>query len=352
MEGEGTKADLSKLRIESRSLPPVEGSSSWGLLMTFLVLFCLALCGVSVWLWIRYENLFQVVQRQESESSKQQSGKITAEQSAAPKVAAVPAVRSLAATGYVVAQRMAAVSSKATGRLRELAVREGDRVIAGQVIGVLENDDLLALQKQADAAVIAAQAQIKSAEADLAEARRKRERMLSLSRQKVVPVAEFDSVDAQLDRAQAQLSLAQANLLVVMAQAEKARVDLEYTRVRAPFDGTVLTKNADIGEIVSPFGSSADSRAAIVTIADMTSLEVEADVSEENIGLVVVGQNVDIVLDSFPDRKYKGRVSNIVPTVDRAKATVKCRIQFLNLDERVLPEMSAKIEFEVVSPGV
>jgi len=113
----------------------------------------------------------------------------------------------------------------------------------------------------------------------------------------------------------------------------------------APFDGTVISKNADEGEVVAPFGSSANARAAVVTIADMSSLEVEADVSESNLQRVSVGQGCGITLDSIPGQIYEGIVSNIVPTVDRAKATVLVKIKFNNLDDRVIPEMSARVTF-------
>jgi RND family efflux transporter MFP subunit len=115
--------------------------------------------------------------------------------------------------------------------------------------------------------------------------------------------------------------------------------------IRAPFDGTVLTKNADIGEIVSPLGASLNSRAAIVTMADMSSLEVEADVSESNIEKIKINQESDIVLDAYPDKSYEGYVSKIIPTADRSKATVMVKVGFKHYDERVLPEMSAKVLF-------
>jgi len=129
------------------------------------------------------------------------------------------------------------------------------------------------------------------------------------------------------------------------AAVRAAEVALENTRIRAPFAGTVLTKNADVGEVVAPFAASANSRGAVVTIADMNSLQVEADVSESNITRVRLGQPVEITLDAYPDTRYRGRVHKIVPTADRAKATVLTKVVFLERDERVLPEMSAKVLF-------
>lgn len=124
-----------------------------------------------------------------------------------------------------------------------------------------------------------------------------------------------------------------------------AAVALENTLIRAPFDGTVLTKDANVGEVVAPFASSANSRGAVVTMADMSSLEVEADVSESNITRVSPGQPCEIVLDAYPEKRYAGFVHKIVPTADRAKATVLTKVRFKERDNRVLPEMSAKVAF-------
>ncbi|MCZ6776568.1 MAG: efflux RND transporter periplasmic adaptor subunit, partial [Ignavibacteria bacterium] len=137
----------------------------------------------------------------------------------------------------------------------------------------------------------------------------------------------------------------QAAIKSAEATVAAAEVNLENTRIRAPFDGTVLTKDAEVGEIVAPFASSANSRGTVVTMADMSSLEVEADVSESNITRVSINQPCEIVLDAYPDIRYAGFVHKIVPTADRAKATVLTKVRFKERDERVLPEMSAKVTF-------
>jgi len=154
-----------------------------------------------------------------------------------------------------------------------------------------------------------------------------------------------DAALSRFKKATAELSAAKSSLEVGRSQLAKAQVDLEYTKIIAPFDGTVLTKDADVGEIVAPFGSSTSARAAIVTLADLKSLQVEADVSESNLSKVKMGQKVEIRIDSFPGVIYPGRVNKIVPTVDRAKGTVLVKISFDELDDKVLPEMSAKVNF-------
>ncbi len=254
----------------------------------------------------------------------------------------------LSASGYVVAQRQAAVASQATGRLKELRVEEGDKVKAGDIIGVIENEGLQAAVRQEEASLLSAEARIDSAKAGLAEVALQRKRIFDLYERKSVSQAEKDTVTASYERARAELASAEATAGLARAKLDRAKVELGYSYILAPFDGTVLTKNADEGEVVAPFGSSANARAAVVTIADMSSLEVEADVSEANLQRVSVGQACGITLDSIPGKLYEGVVSNIVPTVDRAKATVLVKIKFKELDERVIPEMSARVTLSLI----
>ncbi len=271
-----------------------------------------------------------------------------AESGASASSASVPAgTGRLDSTGYVVAQRKAAVSSKATGRLETLLVKEGDFVKVGDVIGILENEDAKALVAEREASVTAANSRVLSSAAELEDARKQRERINTINDARAVSQTDRDNIDARFRRAAADLDANKANVGVEKARLEKAKVDLEYTFIRAPFTGTVLTKNADIGEVVAPFGSSADARGAVVTLADMDSLQVEADVSEANLAKVKLGQKCDVTLDSYPEKIYIGEVESIVPTVDRAKATVTVKIKFLNKDDRVIPEMSAKVSFKL-----
>ena len=251
----------------------------------------------------------------------------------------------LTASGYVVAQRQAAVASKATGRLEFLGVEEGDQVKAGQIIARLEHSDILAALAQAKAELAAAKARLPQSQADLQEATIQYNRYKQLVAEQLVPRADYDAAEARYKRAAAAVVADSAAIRSFEASVRAGEVALEYTNIRAPFDGTVLTKNADVGEIVAPFGSASTARAAVVSIADMSSLEVEADVSESNIQRVKPGQPCEIVLDAYQETRYPGVVSKIVPTADRAKATVMTKIKFVQSDERVLPEMSAKVSF-------
>jgi HlyD family secretion protein len=245
----------------------------------------------------------------------------------------------LTASGYVVAQVKAAVASKGTGRLEYLGVEEGDKVKQGTIIARLEDADVLAALAQANANLAVARA-------DSQDAMRSMERVRQLYKSNLASKADLDAAEARSLRVN-------ANIAYAAAVVRAAEVSVENTRIRAPFDGTVLTKNADVGEVVAPFASSANSRGAVVTMADMNSLLVEADVSESNITRVTPGQPCNIVLDAYPDRGYPGVVHKIVPTADRAKATVLTKVKFKERDERVLPEMSAKVQFlsEETSPA-
>jgi len=258
----------------------------------------------------------------------------------------------LNATGYVVAQRKAAIASKATGRLEWLGVAEGSRVRAGEVIARLDNRDVLAQADSAEASVRAARAALAQAEAEERDAAQQLARNVDLAARGFVSAATIDSATARHDRAKAGIASARAAIGAAEANARNARVAVDFTLIRAPFDGVILSKSANVGDIITPFSSAADSKGAVVTMADMATLEVEADVSESSLSKVRVGQPAEILLDALPDTRFRGRISRMVPTVDRAKATVMTKVQFDALDPRILPEMSAKVAFlsQEISP--
>jgi RND family efflux transporter MFP subunit len=251
----------------------------------------------------------------------------------------------LNATGYVVAQRKAAVASKITGRLVALMVEEGSRVKEGQVIARLENEDALAARNQAEANLKMAQASLEEARADREDAARAFRRNEELWAKQYIARAEYDTSEARYQKSQAAVAAAEAAVRANSAGLRAAEVALDYSFIRAPFDAVVLTKNADIGDIVTPIGAAANAKAAVVTIADLNSLEVEADVSENNLALVRRRQPCEIQLDALPDSRFQGTVHTIVPTVDRTKATITVKIRFLDQDPRILPEMRAKVSF-------
>ncbi|MFN3915867.1 MAG: efflux RND transporter periplasmic adaptor subunit [Aquabacterium sp.] len=251
----------------------------------------------------------------------------------------------LTASGYVVAQRRAAVASKATGRLVALNVREGSVVREGELIARIDDSDVQAAIVAAEATVRQAEAGVRQAEVELANARAELGRSQGLQAQGFISPQAVDVVQTRAQGARAAVAAARASLAAAQAQVKVQQVARSFTDIRAPFDGVVLVKNANVGDIITPLSSAAGTQGAVVTMADMTTLEVEADVSEGSLSKVQIGQPVEIALDALPGVRFIGEVGSIVPTVDRAKATVTTKVRFKQLDPRVLPEMSAKVAF-------
>ena len=259
----------------------------------------------------------------------------------------------LNASGYVVAQRKAAVSSKATGRLEWLGVEEGSVVRQGELVARLENRDVAAVKDQAAAQLTAARENLEQARVEQKDAARNLSRSRELVSQGIISQADYDVAEARHSRAVSASAAAQAGIRGAQSALQGAEASLDYTLIRAPFDGVVLTKNADVGDIVSPLAAAANAKAAVVTLADMSSLQVEADVSEANLAKVRVGQPCEILLDALPDVRFRGVLHTIVPTADRSKGSVMVKVRFLDTDKRLLPEMSAKVAFleREVQPG-
>jgi len=251
----------------------------------------------------------------------------------------------LNATGRVVAARRASVSSKGTGRLEWLGVQEGQRVQAGEVIARLENRDVAAQREQVAASLKAAEANLVQGEAELADAEAALKRTRELAAQNFISASAVDTAEARYNKARAAIASLRAQIAVAQANLRAANVTYDQTLIRAPFTGIVLTKSANVGDIVTPFSSAAGTTGAVVTMADMSTLEVEADVSENAIAGIQVGQPAEIQLDAFPELRLLGSVSRIVPTVDRSKATLLVKVKFDETDARVLPDMSARIAF-------
>jgi len=251
----------------------------------------------------------------------------------------------LNASGYVVAQRKAAVATKTTGRLEWLGVEEGNRVRTGEIIARLENLDTRAARDQAAANLASARSALEQAQAELRDAELAFNRQKELLAQGIVAQADFDAAETRYRKAKGGAGGAASAIGAAQAALRGADVAVEYTLIRAPFDAVVLTKNADVGDIITPIGAAASAKAAVVTIADMGSLQVEADVSESNLEKIKVGQPCEIQLDAFPEARFAGALHMIVPTADRSKATVLVKVRFLRADSRILPEMSAKVAF-------
>jgi RND family efflux transporter MFP subunit len=249
------------------------------------------------------------------------------------------------ATGYVVADRKAAVAAKITSRLVWLGVEEGSRVTKDQVLARLEGEDAAAGVRQAESDLAAARFTVDQNWAELADAKLNHERYLELVKRGVVARADYDAALARLRKAVAAHENSIRLVASRQAALELAQANLEYTVIRAPFDAVVLTKSADVGDIVTPIGASTTSKASVVSLADLASQQIEADVSESNVSKVHQDQPVEITLDAFGEERFQGHVHMIVPTADKTKATVMVKVRFDPLDPRILPQMSAKVAF-------
>ncbi len=252
----------------------------------------------------------------------------------------------LNASGYVVARRLATVSSKVTGRIAEVLFEEGAAVEDGQVLARLDDATARAEYEVAVRSLEAARRSLREIEVRLADAQKTLDRNRSLVERALVSRSVLDSSEAEVAALQARLAAAGAEVNVAQARVAVSRQGLDDLLIRAPFAGVVISKDAQPGETVSPISAGGGfTRTGIATIVDMESREIEVDVNEAYINRVRDGQRVEAVLDAYPDWKVPGRVISIVPTADRQKATVRVRIGFEQLDPRILPDMGIKVRF-------
>jgi HlyD family secretion protein len=266
--------------------------------------------------------------------------------SAGTDAAAVPTSNSqLDASGYVVARREATVSATINGRVTEVLISEGTRVKQGQVLARLDDGPYRLMLAQAKAQAEAIQAQLHATETALANAQPIYQRMKKQFAAGYLSGQDYDAAKSSFDSVNSTLEVQRQAAAVARAQVAIAERNLTDTVVRAPFSGVVTQKNAQPGEIVSPGAAGGSIRTGIGTIVDMDSLEVEIDVSENFINRVRPDQKVTITLNAYPDWNIPGHVIAVIPTADRAKATVKVRVGFDQRDERVLPDMGARVSF-------
>jgi RND family efflux transporter MFP subunit len=252
----------------------------------------------------------------------------------------------LNASGYVTPRRRATVAAKITARVVDVLIDEGVSVIEGQVLARLDDSDaqrrLVAARTSRDATAAA----IANLEVNLANADRELKRQQDLEKEGVTTVQALDLARTAADSLRAQIAEAREQVRAADAQISVAQQDVDNCTVRAPFGGVVVSKDAQVGEMVSPLSAGGGfTRTGIATIVDMDSIETEVDVNESYIARVVPGQRVEAVLDAYPDWRIPSKVRTVIPTADRQKATVKVRISFDALDPRILPDMGVKVSF-------
>ena len=272
----------------------------------------------------------------------------------------------LNASGYVTARRRATVSSKVTGKVMEIFVEEGKAVKRGQILARLDDSQLRAMQSVEQAQLASAERAAAENEARLKEAELTLGRRQQLVKEKVISKAELDSAEAEVDSLKARIAMAHQQVEVARRQLDARQTELNDMVVRAPFDGVAISKDAQPGEMISPVSAGGGfTRTGICTIVDMSSLEIEVDVSESYINRVTPGQPVEAVLDAYPEWRIPSKVITSVPSADRQKATVRVRIAFDpstssgspragsrgdQLDPRILPDMGVKVSFLSEAP--
>ena len=251
----------------------------------------------------------------------------------------------LTATGYVIARREASVASKGTGRLTSVRVDVGDRVTTGQILATIEQADVKAKLLQAQARLDVAKATLANARPEVREASLHYQRVKALWDKGLVTQEELDVAEARLRRSRAAVRSSRSNVTLAQAEIQAVQIEVENTLIRAPFDGTVLKKFAEVGEIVAPMAGAANSRGSVAAIADLRTLQVEAEISEPFLNSIRLGQPTRITLEAVPGHVYHGSVDQIVPTADRTKAAIPVRIRIDDLDEKVFPDMSVTVTF-------
>ena len=321
------KEDLASLRIDAHARAGEQRSRGW----VWLVLVLVVAVAAGGWFW----------------SQRLQAAPVkTAAVSVRASGAGQSAGAVLNASGYVTARRRATVSSKVTGKVLEVFVEEGKAVKKGQVLARLDDSQIRAALSVAEAQLAAAQRGAAEDEARLKQAQLNLDRRARLIKEGVVGRAEVDDAQGDVDSLTARIAMAQQQVRVAEAQVTARQTDLTDMVVRAPFDGIAISKDAQPGEMISPVSAGGGfTRTGICTIVDMTSLEIEVDVSETYINRVHSGQKVEAVLDAYQDWKIPAHVITTIPSADRQKATVKVRIGFDQLDPRILPDMGVKVSF-------
>ncbi len=252
----------------------------------------------------------------------------------------------LNASGYVTARRAATVSSKFTGKVIEVLIEEGMKVKEGQVLARLDDTNVKASLRLAEAQLESAKRTLAETRVRIKEAEQDLRRQSDLVKNKIATQADFDHAEALVLALNAKLEQQQSDVTVADRQLASWQQQMEDTIIRAPFAGIVTSKNAQPGEMISPISAGGGfTRTGICTIVDMESLEIEIDVNESYINRVEAGQPVEATLDAYADWKIPCKVIAIIPTADRQKSTVRVRVGFDKLDPRILPEMSVKVAF-------
>jgi RND family efflux transporter MFP subunit len=252
----------------------------------------------------------------------------------------------LNASGYVTPRRRATVAAKITGRVTGVFFDEGMHVKQAQILATLDDSDVRRALDSAVADRNSTQAQITDYQVQLKNAEIELHRADQLQAAGVQSQEALDNARTSADSLKAKIALTKEQVAASAARINEAQQAVDNCVIRAPFEGIIVSKDAQVGEMISPISAGGGfTRTGVATIVDMNSNEIEVDVNEAYIARVEPGQPVAAVLDAYPDWQIPSKVRTVIPTADRQKATVKVRISFLKLDPRILPDMGIKVTF-------
>ncbi len=253
----------------------------------------------------------------------------------------------LSSKGYLKSRYQAMIGTKIAGRVQEMRVKERDKVKKGEILAVIEHHDMDAMLLQRKAGLIRAEAELEEAKVDLWDKDRQENRLGRLFEKKMSPQEDFDKSVAARKMADARILALDASLKVMKANVEEIEATIRYQMyLYAPFDGTVVEKQGEVGEVINPMAmSSSLGRSAVVTIADLSNMDVEADIPEEQMYRVAEGQPAEVSVTAVPTKRYRGRLRQITPMGDRTRATVKVKVEILDPDDKLFPELAATVHF-------
>lgn len=250
------------------------------------------------------------------------------------------------ATGYIESYRQANIGARAAGRIESVMVEEGSRVKKGEVIAVLDHKDIEAALAGARAALRRTKAELGENEVAIERAKKDFDRTTKLRQSNATSEVDYDTAYFQHRAMVAKKETLEAAVASAESRVQEAEQYKENMIVRAPFDGTVISKDAEVGESILPGGmGEASGRGSVVTVADLDRLEVECDVKEDYISRIRSGSPCEVAVDAVPDRRYAATVRKVIPMGDRARATIKVKVQILDADEQLFPDMSATVYF-------
>jgi RND family efflux transporter MFP subunit len=332
---------LSRLKIQRDALPPRRSFLGRVFRGLFILLLLAGLLGGGVWLLQRqgllsdWKNLREAVRGREEV----RAAIVSAEKGRSADATVV-------ATGYLESRQQARIGARATGRIEQVNVEEGRRVKRNDILAVLEHADLDAALAATKATVARAESELLEHEVEIARVKREFARAEKSLALKSMTPADYDQALYTRDAAIAKKVSLEAALQLAQARVAEAEQLRENMFVRAPFDGTVISKDAELGESIMPGGmGEASGRGSVVTIADLEHLEADCDVKEDFISRISAEQLSEVAVDAVPDRRYKGKVRKIIPMGDRARATVKVKVEILDADPRLFPDMSCTVYF-------